>query len=419
MRISTGTFYDSGMGSMQKQSERLMQVQQQMASGRRILTPADDPIAAARALDVTQAQSINNQYGVNGGTATDSLSMQESVLGSVSSLLQDVRDQVIYAGNGSLTASDRASLATDVRGRLQELLGLANSTDGAGQYLFSGYQGGIRPFSEVTPGSFGYHGDQGQRLIQVGASRQIAVNDAGIDVFQRIPTGNGHFATQAANNTGTAVIDAGVVSDTAKWNLAGNNKDFTVKFAVSAGVTSYDIIDNVAGTSLLTGAASVAPYPRTYASGTSIDLSQVGLQAFDFGAKVSISGAPADGDSFTIKESASQDVFKTLNDLADLLAGPATSAALANGLAGLHLNLDNAMNNISTVRASTGGRMRELESLQSAGDDLNLQYSQTLSRLQDLDYAKATSELMQQQVNLQAAQQSFAKVAGLSLFNYL
>lgn len=421
MRISTSAIYDAGIAAMQEQTEKLMRVQQQIASGRRILTPADDPVAAARVLEVSQSQALNRQYGTNSGAAGDSLVLEESVLGSISGLLQDVRDVVVGAGNPTLNKSDRAILASALRGRYQELLGLANSTDGGGRYLFSGYQGGIRPFSESAPGVVAYAGDQGQRLIQVSPSRQIAVSDAGADVFQRIPNGNGSFAAQAAAaNGGSAVIDAGTMLDASKWNDPANGKDYTVKFSVSDGVTTYDIIDNVAGTSLLTGLApAAAPYARAYASGSNIDLSQAGPPAFDYGARVSISGAPADGDSFTIKASTNQSVFQTIDDLINLLQTSPSGAALTNGLAGVQRNLDNAMENVLTVRTSTGARLKELDSVKNAGDDRALQYSQTVSSLQDLDYAKAASELAQQMVNLEAAQKSFVKVAGLSLFNYL
>ena len=420
MRISTSTIYDSGVGTMQQQTERLLQTQQQIASGRRIVTPADDPIAAARVIEVSQSQSINTQYAVNNGTAGDSLGLEESTLGSITGLLQNVRDITNNAGDPVLSQSDRAGLANELRGRYQELLGLANSTDGSGQYLFSGYQGGIRPFGETAPGVVTYNGDQGQRLIQVSPSRQIAVSDAGGDLFQRILTGNGTFTTKAAaGNGGSGVIDTGDVLDPVKWNVAANSKDYTVRFAVSGGLTTYDIIDNASANSLLTGLAPApGPYPRTYASGGGIDFSQAGPPAFDYGARVSIAGAPADGDSYTVKASANQDVFKTIDDLAKLLQN-SSGAALTNGLIAAQRNLDNAMQNISTVRASAGARLKELDSVKSAGDDRVLQYSQTLSRLQDLDYAKAASDLTQQQVNLEAAQKSFAKVAGLSLFNYL
>lgn len=420
MRISTSTIYDSGVAAMQQQTQKMLQTQQQLSTGLSILSPADNPVAAAQALQVTQAQAINTQYGTNNGTAGDSLALEESTLGSITTLLQNVQTTAVSAGDPTLSQSDRATLANEVRGNYQNLLGLANTTDGSGQYLFSGYRGGVRPFSESAPGTVVYNGDQGQRLIQIGASQQVAVSDAGSEVFQRIPTGNGSFATQAAaGNSGSGVIDGGTVLDPAKWNAAGNSKDYTIKFSVSGGSTTYDIVDNTTGKSLLTGAAAATtgPYPDTYTSGSSIDLSQAGSPAFDLGAQVSVSGTPADGDSFTVK-TANQDVFTTLNNLASLLQ-KASGAALTNGLAAAQLDLNNALQNISMVRASTGVRMNELTAAQSAGDNLSLQYSQTLSRLQNVDYAQAASDLSQEQLDLQAAQKSFAQVAGLSLFSYL
>ncbi|MBE0621528.1 MAG: flagellar hook-associated protein FlgL [Burkholderiales bacterium] len=416
MRISTSAIYEAGIRAMQEQTEKLMHVQQQISSGRRILTPADDPVAAARVLEVSQSQSLNQQYATNSAAAGDSLALEESVLGSISGLLQDVRDTAVQAGNAALNASDRSMLASALRGRYQELLGLANSTDGSGQYLFSGYQGGIRPFSESAPGNVVYSGDQGQRLIQVSPSRQIAVSDAGVDVFQRIASGNGTFAAQAVNsNGGSGVIESGTLLDATSWNDPTNSKNLGVVFTVLGGVTTYSIMDNAVGppAALLAG-------PRAYTSGSDINLGTDGPPPVDFGARVSISGAPADGDSFTIKASTKQqDVFQTINDLINLLQTSPGGASLANGLASVQRNLDNAMENVLTVRTSTGSRLKELDSVNSAGDDRALLYNQTLSTLQDLDYAKAASELTQQQVNLEAAQKSFVKVAGLSLFNYI
>ncbi len=420
MRISSSTFYDAGIAAMQTQNTKLLQVQQQIASGKRILTPADDPIGAAQALDVSQAQAMNTQYGTNSGNASDSLSLEESVLGNISSLLQNIKSISVAAGNGSLGASDRNSLASELRSSYQELLGQANTADSSGQFLFSGYQGGVRPFYESAPGVVVYSGDQGQRLIQVSASRQIAVSDSGSDVFQRIPNGNGSFVTAAGTNSGSAVIDQGAVLDAAKWNDPSNSKDLSIKFSVNSGVTTYDIIDNVAGKSLLTGLTpGTAPYPRTYTSGSYIGLSQAGPPAVDLGAQVSITGSPADGDSFSIAPSSHQDVFKTIESLAQLLQSKASGPALTNQLSAVQRNLDNALENVSYMRFTTGARLNELDTVKSAGDDRALQYSQTLSRLQDVDYAQAAAELTQQQVNLQAAQKSFANVAGLSLFTYL
>lgn len=428
MRISTNTIYDLGVGGIQQQTSTLIKTQQQVSTGRRILTPQDDPVGAARVLEVSQSKALNQQYDVNTDSATSALGMEETALASLGNLIQDVRTVAINAGNPTLDHANLASLATELRGRYQELLGIANSTDGNGQYMFSGYKGTTQPFSETSPGTVAYNGDQGQRLIQISPSRQIAVSDAGSGVFQQIKNGNGTFVTAASTtNTGTAVVSPGSVLDPAQWNAAANNKDFTIKFAVSAAVppvTTYDIIDNVSGNSLLTGAApGAAPYPRTYNSGSTISLKSQGAEPpFDYGAELSIQGAPANGDTFSVKASTNESLFTTLNNLITSLETanvPGNQTALTNNLNTALSNLDNGLDRVLTVRASVGARMKEIESVKSTGQDLALQYDQTLSGLQDLDYAKAISDLNRQQAGLEAAQKSFLKIQGLSLFNYI
>jgi flagellar hook-associated protein 3 FlgL len=406
MRISTNTVYEQGVASILNQQEALLKTQLQASSGRRILTPADDPVAAARALDVTQAESLNTQYSQNRNNAKSSLGLVEGVLQGVTTLIQDVQTVAVNAGNQSLTDNDRAILATELRGRLDELIGLANSTDGAGQYLFSGYQGATKPFAQTAAGVVQYSGDQGQRLIQVSASRQLAVSNSGTDIFERIQNGNGVFVTSAAAaNSGSGVISAGTVVTPA--SLTGHN--YQITFTTTAGVTTYDVVDT-----------STVPAPTTlstlnpYTSGSAISFD--GLQ-FD------IQGVPANGDQFTVAPSTNQSLFKTISDLIAVLAAPAGGAAgdakLSNGLKTALLNLDRGLDNILVNRSAVGTRLQEVDALQSTGDDLAVQYQQTLSQLQDVDYAKTLSNLNQQQMYLEAAQKSFTKVSGLSLFNYL
>jgi flagellar hook-associated protein 3 FlgL len=345
-----------------------------------------------------------------------------------------VRTIAINAGNPTLDNNNLVSLATDLRGRYQELLGIANSTDGNGQYMFSGYKGSTQPFSEISPGNVAYNGDQGQRLIQISPSRQIAVSDAGSDVFMQIKNGNGTFVTAAAaSNTGTGVVSPGNVLDPALWNAAANNKNFTIRFdvnsAASPAVTTYDIVDNVSGNSLLTGtpAAAAGPYLRTYTSGSAISLKtqappDTTATPFDYGVELDIQGAPADGDTFTVKASTNESIFTTLNNLISALETanvPGNRTALTNNLNTALSNLDSGLDRVLTVRASVGARMNENDAVKNTGQDIALQYDQTLSGLQDLDYAKAISDLEQQQVILDAAQKSFLKMQELSLFNYI
>ena len=431
MRISSGMIFDAGVSSINRQTASLLHVQQQVSAGRRILTPSDDPVAAARALEVKQANDIVTQLKQDQDSATYSLGLEEAQLTSAGDVLARVRELVVQGGNTNLSATARKGIATELRSRFDQLLGLANATDGAGQHIFSGYMGASTPFGgsvdNILAGNeIVYQGDDGQRKLQVSPNRFIEVSDSGNDVFKRIRNGNGYFATgYAVGNTGTGIVTSGAVTDPAVWNAAAT-KDVTINFTVTAGVTTYDLVDTSSGISLLTGAAGPAPLAnqRAYQSGQPIVLKSQGAEAaFDLGASVSVSGAPASGDSFSMAPSTSQSVFVTLAKLIGALEAPngtpAADAKYINDIGFALTNLDQAANSILGVRARIGSRMNEIESLGSLNDSLNLQYQQTLSTLQDLDYAKAITDLTRKQTDLQAAQQSFVRISQLSLFNYL
>lgn len=400
MRISSSTIFDSNVAALNQQQARLQQTQQQITSGRRLLTAATDPVAATRALDITQADAINTQQISNRGAARDPLTLAEGTLASVTSLIQDVRTTAVQAGNGTLTSANRTSLAKDMASRLQELVGLANSTDGSGNYMFSGFQAKTPPFVDTAAG-VSYFGDDGQRLVQASPGRQIAVGDSGADVFMRIKNGNGTFSVQAGvANTGGGLINNSAVINPAA--LTGNS--YSISFAVAAGVTTYSV-NNVT-----TGLPVAGMTAQPYVSGQAI--------AFD-GMQVSIQGAPANGDSFAVAPSTNQSLFKTISDMINTLNAPVVGANVNNGLANGIANLDNALNNVLNYRSSIGSRINELDSLQATGDSIGLQLKQSLSTLQDTDYNKAISDLNLQQTTLQAAQKSFAQVANLSMFTYM
>jgi flagellar hook-associated protein 3 FlgL len=434
MRVSTTTVFEQGIFNIQRAQAQLVKQQEQVSTGRRVLSPADDPVAAARALEVTQSRDITEQYQRNGDSANAAIGLEENALTRYTALLQDIRTLAVNAGDGALTPTDLKSIATELRGRYTELLGVANSTDGNGLYLFSGYQGSTQPFTENSPGAVAYNGDQGQRLIQIGATRQVAVSDAGSDVFQRIRTGNTVFETSAANtNTGTGTVSEGIVRDRAAWDAATNPQNFQVRFFVDSTTvppqTTYDIVDTVNNVSLTTGAAPAAgPYLRPYQSGGTISFARqappdTNATAFDYGIEMTVTGQPANGDTYTVAPSANQDIFATVHNLINAVetggGGAAANTALANSLNTALNNLDNAIDVSLTITASVGARSKEIETAQSNADDLKLQYNTTLSGLTSLDYAKALSELTFNQVTLEAAQQSFVRIQNLSLFNFL
>jgi flagellar hook-associated protein 3 FlgL len=434
MRVSTATLFEQGVFNIQRGQALLIRTQEQIATGRRVLTPSDDPVAAARTLEVTQSKTMTDQYARNADSATSAIGLEENALSRYTTLMQDIKTLAVNAGDGALTSGDLKNIATELRGRYAELLALANSTDGNGLFLFSGYQGATQPFTESAPGVVAYNGDQGQRLIQIGATRQVAVSDAGSEVFQHIRTGNGVFQTAATTtNTGTGVVSSGIVRDRAAWDAAANPQDFQVRFFVDSTAvppsTTYDIVDTVNNLSLTTGAAPAAgPYLRTYQSGSTISLARqappdTNATAFDYGVDFSVTGAPASGDTFTVAPSVNEDVFTTVDALISALetggGGAVANTRLANALNTAHNSLGNAIDVALTVTASVGARSREIEAGRANAQDLSLQYDTTLASLGDVDYAKAISELTLSQMSLEAAQKSFVQIQQLSLFKFL
>ena len=149
MRISTAMVYDAGVRKVNEQTSSMLRLQQQISTGRRIVSPSDDPVAAARALELTQASDVISQFSRNRDSAQSSLALQETQLQGVGELVTRVRELAVQLGNGTLTKENRSAVTAELRARYEELLGYANSRDGSGKYIFSGYMGDTRPYAEL------------------------------------------------------------------------------------------------------------------------------------------------------------------------------------------------------------------------------------------------------------------------------
>ena len=409
MRISTLNLYNTSTNQLNNLQSALARTQMQLSTDRRLLTPADDPVASARALEVTQSQNINAQFATNRSSAKSAMAHTESALQNAGDLLQEIQELAVKAGNGTMIQSDREKLATELEGRLADLMGVANTADGAGGYLFSGFMTTTKPFT-ATPGGATYQGDSGIRQLQVSESRKVPLSASGSAVFESVPTGNGTFQTKAAaGNTGAGVISSGSVT-----NRPGlDNTKYEIEFGMSADtppVPTYSVYNT-------------STDPRTEVPDQQGLPYKDGQQIAFGGMSMEIKGEPATGDKFSIEPSQKQSVFTTVADLVKTLRlpgdGSAGKAALTNQLNSAIDNLKNAHDNVLTVQASVGAHMNELDYLDSAGSDLDIQYATTLDDLQGLDTVKAYSEFSQQTVTLQAAQMSFKTMSGLSLFNIL
>lgn len=396
MRISSQSIRNLFVAQLGIQQAGLSKTQLQVSTGLRFNRPAEDPVAASQSLDLQRALEQNDQFQTNTGLATSRLQLSEGTLSSVTDNLQRVRELAVQAANATETAEGRRMIATEVRQRLDAILQLANVQDGNGQYLYAGYSTGVRPFSN-SPAGYVYSGDQGQRQVQIGPGRLIADSDAGSTIFQLVRNGNGTFVVgQGAANTGTAYVGARGVADLAQWD----NGSYSIVFT---SPTTYDIVDG----------------SGTLASGAYVPGQSIGFR----GVQLTLEGTPATGDRFTFGPSVNQDMFSMLDALARALETPAsTPAGLAAFRGAMNTgieNVDQSIGSIVRARADVGGRLQALETQQTTNTDLGLQLKTTLSQTRDLDYAEAVTRMNQQLTALQAAQASYVKVMGLSLFNYL
>lgn len=397
MRISSNTLRHAFLSTLQTSQRQLVDTQTRIATGRRINVPSDDPLGAARIADLDASLLRTSQYGTNAVLARNRLSLEEETLVGVAENLQRSYELAVQANNATVSDGDRAAIALELRERLDSVIALSNSVDAGGNYLFSGHRERIRPFS-VTASGVVYNGDQGSRSLQIGAERFVAVNDAGSEVFQRIATGNGTFALATnVGNTGTGVLGAGSVTDPSLFTP----DTYTITFTTPA---DYEVRDS--------SAALVAA--GTYAQGQSL--------AF-LGIDIELSGSPAAGDVFTVAPSTSQDIFTTLDNLIASLElarpGAAERAQLNTEVGQLMLDLSQAMEHVIGVRADIGSRLHAIDDEVALNEGVSLSLTETLSEIRDLDYAEAISLLSQQLLGLDAAQQSYTRIQGLSLFRFL
>jgi flagellar hook-associated protein 3 FlgL len=147
------------------------------------LSAADEPVAAARALELVIAQNANTKFSDNRVGAQFKLNTLETSLSSISDLLVAAQTITVGAGNGTYSNQDRASIAAELGGSLQQIIGLANSQDASGNYIYAGFKTTTTPFVANSTGA-SYAGDNQQQLIQVDTQQQMAVSFSGSSVFQ-------------------------------------------------------------------------------------------------------------------------------------------------------------------------------------------------------------------------------------------
>ena len=400
MRVSTSSEFSRSVNNLTNLRASVDRYQQQVSTGKRLFAAADDPVASAQTLNLTERLATLSQYDRNANLANLRLSDQESAMDSAAISLQRVRELVLQGRNASLSANDRKFINAEIRQRLDEVTGIANTRNASGEYIFAGAAVTTKPFTAAAGGTVTYNGDQTVRELPIAEGRTVAEGFTGSEAFMGIRNGNGTFVTAlGSTNTGTGrLINDTVVSPT---SYVANN--FRIVFTAA---NTFDVINDTTATTVLSN--------QTYTDGAAITFN---------GSSVAITGTPAVGDTFLTSPSQNQSMFTTINNLITAMdttaTTPAQSAVLGFNLDRGLADIDQALDKISELRASIGGRQNTLDTQLQTNGELSFQLTRAKSALEDADPVEAISNLARYSQALEAAQQAFAKVQGLSLFNYI
>lgn len=403
VRISFLQGFNTGLSGILRGQDQVFKTQEQISSGRRVVTPADDPVASARIIQVNQELSLVNQYVDNTDAVENRLKLAENQLEQLNELYIRLKELTISTGNISYDPIQRQAIASEMDTRLAEMVDLANTRDVNGEYIFAGFQGGAIPFVQQSNGEFAYNGDDGQRFVQIASTTDVPISDSGNKIFMNIAAPNNRFDVVAnGNNTGSAVYTSGTVSNQATYD-ASYPTDYVIEFS---SPTTYFVRDE--------NGAIILPNPQPYTAGTPISFN---------GADVTINGVPAAGDTFLVNSTGNLDILSATYNFSEQLKVLTNSAV---DLATLDVarddmltSISNAQSALNKVVAEIGARGNTVESVRNLHDGVELVNQEVLSELRDLDYAEAISRLSLETFTLEAAQQTFSRVTNLSLFNFL
>lgn len=410
MRIATMQQHNMGLNAILRNQAEVSKTQQQVSSGRKVLTPADDPVGATKILQMQQSMALSSQYVRNMDAADNRLKSEEAAFHTISDRIARLKELTVDAGNGSYSLPDRQADAAEIHQIQEQLVDLFNTKDAGGEYIFAGFKGSTPPFEKQPTGRYEYQGDEGQRKLSIGNSTQVATGDHGKRLFVDVEAAKNTFTSSLSpKNSGDLQINPGFVVDEEKY-AEHYPTDLVITFNPESAVSPKGqnfTVRRLSDDRPIEGMENIA-----YSPGSNIKVA---------GMSINISGDPEAGDQVFMKTAPKQSITDTIFRLTDGLNrlgdNPEDSETLEILIADTLTNLTNAEASLSTVRSELGARMNIIENTRNLAADVKVVNSEILSKLQDVDHAEAVSRLSLQTYLLEAAQQSYTKISRMSLFN--
>ncbi|GHF80263.1 flagellar hook-associated protein FlgL [Thalassotalea marina] len=401
MRISTAQFYYQNSQRLTDKQSNVNDQMKYISSGKRVLTAKDDAVSFGTLTGYKSEIENIEKYQRNITIGENRNSLIETSFGNAERILQELKTTFIQANNGTLSDSDLQALADIIKDGQDQLLDIANTKDETGGFIFSGFQIDVQPFSLQPDNSVSYNGDSGQRQLQVAKNILVDTNIPGDYAFEKVKNNLGDFSPTYNSNTSGIGVNKAVIATPGSYDPATNPPGYTFNFSSATDLTVTD--DN--GVTVYSTA--------TYVPGQTV--------AFN-GVEVQLNGNPLPGDNFTLDAEEEISIFDTIKSAIEWVeAGqsPANSTQHNVEYGEILDQINAALNHTVTQRTEAGVRLKLIENQDNNHQDALLNLEQGRSNIEDLDFAKAISTFEQSQVALQAAQQTFVQIKGLTLFNYI
>jgi len=412
IRLSTAQIYGNGLNTMLNRQSDVHRTQEQIASNKRVLTPADDPIAATRMLQLNQELTQIEQYNKTLSGLENRLQREEVALDGISNLVLKAQELITQSGNGGMNKEQRGYIAVELQSIVDNMAQLMNTKDASGEYIFAGFQGREQPFVQGADGRYRYAGDEGQRHIRIGPTTTVAASDSGKQVFMDIPSaekgiqasaGAGNRAEPPATVSGERILDKAAFEAFYPESVI---IEFQPRDDVSPPGMNYTIRTVSDG--------RVLAENEPFTAGSTIEFA---------GVSVRVNGKPEPGDSFMVESTNRKGLLQGLEEYIQILKthedGSGGEIRLSERLGAALGNLDVAQQRLLQTRSDVGSRLNVVDNARSNNEDFKLVTQQALSEIGDLDMAEAISRLTMQSFVLEAAQSSFARINRLSLFDYI
>nr|WP_237467909.1 flagellar hook-associated protein FlgL [Vibrio stylophorae] len=393
-RIASFHNYQSVANDTMRQQVKVAHNQEQLATGKRVNTAADDPVASISIQNFHQQQVELKQYQDTINLARNRLTREETAVNEIEQIADEAKRRVMLMINGSLSADDREAHRQDLHSNFEALLEVANIRDESGNYLFSGTLVSNRPFFVDRDNQVTYTGDSSQRYAIVAPSVKVQTSDAGDRVFMEVENPYGDYSPSYDLKMGSTVQLASALNSN-----GADNASYQVRFVQGATGLNYELSQD--GKVVNTAA---------YNAKTGIDWNGMALR---------FEGDIKDGDTIALKRQETVNIFDSFKRGLKLANAPVSDASATAELNKVAEEFSASFKHFNRVRSELGTRLKTLDRQDSMHQDFNLELEKARGTLEDLDYSSAVIDLNENMMALKASQQAFQKTKQLSLFNYI